>query len=267
MTEALSKKMTSLGLVRERIIKLVFESKREDQPVLISEADTKKFLLSGSWDKIRNSSLIFEYRDAFPEDILTKIKEVAISSRESKSEKEIIIVAVFNEEKYHIPMNIIFRKKDNKTDDVSWSSFTSIEGDEKIEYATCVIWDKIAENIVDIMKNLEFIRDLESYDSLMDLLLKESIDGRHIKQLLEERFNESGIDKKKNRLDTIAGYADYPYMKKRWNTYLKGAGRKTPEWKNVVTTFNSFVGPIVDAIENDSVFFSDWMPELGRYLD
>lgn len=42
--------------------------------------------------------------------------------------------------------------------------------------------------------------------------------------------------------------------------------KKKPEWSEVIDLLDKFYGPIVKAIEEDSILVEDWMPGLQRYL-
>lgn len=266
MTDKNSKKVEMFLNARETAIKTIFTDKTKKKS-LLSETDTDVFLESGNWDKIRNSILLVEYEDTIPDETVNSLKQQAISVDIKEDGNDTHVYVVFMEEKYHVPIHILFRKKEDIADRLVEKSFISKTDGEKIVYYTYMPEENLAGNIVEIMKNLEFIPDLESYEEMIAVLEKESLDGRRIKSVLEDRFNEMGLDEKRSRLKTIYGYENYPYMKKRWNTYLKNSGKKTPEWNVVIRTFKNFMEPVIEAIEEDRVFLNDWMPELGRYLD
>ena len=56
-------------------------------------------------------------------------------------------------------------------------------------------------------------------------------------------------------------------MKKKWKIMLRRQKRNGPEWDEALDVIMQFVRPLWDAVCENKIFFSDWMPELGRYLD
>ena len=68
------------------------------------------------------------------------------------------------------------------------------------------------------------------------------------------------------RFEILAGYREYAYMKRKWKAFLRSIHSKEPSWTVTMDRFLQFFGPIWKAIVEDTVFFGDWMPELGRFL-
>ncbi len=124
----------------------------------------------------------------------------------------------------------------------------------------------LAEKFIEIITKLELIQNLGAYYDIYCLLEHASVDGRKVKEYIEEQCEKIQIPKEKSRLDMIAEYRNYTYMKKKWKVFLRSINSKEPEWEQVIERFLQFFEPIWQAILDDLVFFGDWMPELNRFL-
>lgn len=145
--------------------------------------------------------------------------------------------------------------------------FTSILFPEVIvNYYSYPIEAFLAELYVEVITKLELIPNLKPYYDIYEMLEQESVDGRKVKEYIVEQCEKLQISKEKHRLDMIAGYQNYTYMKKKWKVFLRSINSKEPAWEQVVERFLKFFEPIWKAIAEDYVFFGDWMPELNRFL-
>ncbi|MBQ8519184.1 MAG: hypothetical protein IJ455_06265 [Agathobacter sp.] len=124
----------------------------------------------------------------------------------------------------------------------------------------------LAESLFEIMRKLELISDMEAYGEANQILKEYSISGRYI---LEE-FVAMGEKEPKvatmKRLEQIASYKNYGYMKKRWQQYERNHCAEKEDWESVLHRILSFMGPVWKALCEDEIFFDDWMPELERFL-
>lgn len=149
----------------------------------------------------------------------------------------------------------------------------------KKENFTCMMFPKItiyynsypaegylAEKYMEIITKLELIQDIGAYYDIYYLLEKESVDGRKVREYIEDKCEELKIAKEKDRLEMIAGYKNYTYMKKKWKVFLRSINSKEPSWEKAVERFINFFEPIWRAILEDMAFFGDWMPDLNRFL-
>lgn len=140
--------------------------------------------------------------------------------------------------------------------------------DEKRTYSyLCYSKESIlAESLFEIMRKLELISDMKAYDEANQILKNYSISGRYI---LEE-FSTMGEKEPKvvamKRLDQIASYKDYGYMKKRWQQYERNHQSEKEDWEEVVNRILAFMMPVWKALCENEIFFDDWMPELERFL-
>lgn len=125
----------------------------------------------------------------------------------------------------------------------------------------------LAEQLFLIIKNMELLPEMRPYDTVYQILSVEAVDGRHIREMIWEYCQKEEISIEEERVETILSYQNYTYMRKRWEKYLRHRKRKEPSWDEVMTQLNGFLPRIWRSICRDEIFFGDWMPELGRFLD
>ena len=124
----------------------------------------------------------------------------------------------------------------------------------------------LAEALFEIMRKLELVSDMEAYAEANAILKEYSISGRYI----IEEFYALGKKEPKvvslKRLEQIASYKNYGYMKKRWQQYERNHQMEKEDWEIVLTRILAFLAPVWKALCKDEIFFDDWMPELERFL-
>ena len=123
----------------------------------------------------------------------------------------------------------------------------------------------LGEHIFEIMRKLELINDMKSYEVVFSILSSNSISGRRIIEIFEVFSTKEPKVISKRRLEQIEEYKTYSYMKKRWNQHAKRRQIQC-SWEEVVDKILSFIKPLWTAMCNNEIFFDDWMPELGRFL-
>lgn len=124
----------------------------------------------------------------------------------------------------------------------------------------------LAESLFEIMRKLELISDLEAYAEANQILKEYSISGRYILEEFYAMGEKEPKVKSLKRLEQIASYKNYGYMKKRWQQYERNHKSEKEDWEQVVDRILSFLGPVWKALCEDEIFFDDWMPELERFL-
>lgn len=124
----------------------------------------------------------------------------------------------------------------------------------------------LAESFFEIMKMLELISDMSAYDNVNRILKTETINGRHIMEMLQDLIQKEPKILRKKRIEQVAGYHEYTYMRKRWEQYEKRHDMTPEPWKDVLERILRFGEPIWQALCDNEVFFDDWMPELSRFL-
>ena len=116
---------------------------------------------------------------------------------------------------------------------------------------------------------MELIPDMEIYREVFFILRNETLNGRHVCELLEDMCKTEEMIPDMERAEQIFSYRDYPYMKKRWEKFCRHsaiAGTETLKWEKEMECFHHFLGDMWEAVCRDEVFFGDWMPELARFL-
>lgn len=124
----------------------------------------------------------------------------------------------------------------------------------------------LAEQLFSILKFLELIPSMEVYDTTFRLLKQETVDGRHIYETLSFFCEKEEVIPQEKRIEMLASYETYTYMKKRWEKYIRKQGTEDVSWETVLHRIIAFLSPVWNAMCRDEVFFGDWMPDLERYL-
>lgn len=119
----------------------------------------------------------------------------------------------------------------------------------------------------EILNGLELLNDLSRYKEIYEILNRELLEGRKVWEGLSHLFSEHPIPSVEKRLETIEGYKNYGYMKKRWKSQSRRSRGNYPQWEQVITLIVAFFTPIFEGVLKDEIFLGDWMPQLGRYLD
>lgn len=124
----------------------------------------------------------------------------------------------------------------------------------------------LCEALYEILYKMELIGSMEAYSIMNNILKTQAISGRHV---VEEMIHRKPYDEKfykEKRLEQIAGYQTYAYMRKRWEQYQKKNKEVKDSWEDVMERLLKFLKPLWDALCKEEVFFDDWMPELERFL-
>lgn len=124
----------------------------------------------------------------------------------------------------------------------------------------------LVENFIEIITKMELIVNIGAYYEIYSLLDRENLDTRKIKEDIAKQCNLAGLERQNHYLETIAGYRDYTYMKKKWKVFLRSIRSGGPSWESVMDRFLKFFEPVWKAVVGEYVFFGDWMPELNRFL-
>ena len=123
------------------------------------------------------------------------------------------------------------------------------------------------DDLGEILTKLELISDMAVYESVYETLGEHAFEGRQFQNHLEHFCAEHEIVMDEIRYAQIERYQNYPYMKKKWNAYLKKRRRTGPSWEEVYGRFWSFLMPPWSAALQGFVYLGSWIPDLGRYLD
>lgn len=142
-----------------------------------------------------------------------------------------------------------------------------MQNNRKIPYLEYPMEIVLTEKLFEIIKNMELIPEMYAYDVIYQILSTEAVDGRHIRAMLSENLKREQLVPEEERIQTILSYKNYTYMRKRWEKYLRHRKRKEPSWEEVMGLLDGFLPRIWKSLCEDEVFFGDWMPGLGRFLD
>ncbi|MCI8327393.1 MAG: hypothetical protein HFI37_06425 [Lachnospiraceae bacterium] len=138
---------------------------------------------------------------------------------------------------------------------------------KKTEYLHYSVENLLSEHFIKILKNLELLGDLRSYDVIYHLLTKELNSTRKVTEYLKKLAEQCQVPIETERFEMICAYRESPYMKKQWKNYLRREKKKTPSFEEVLDILIAYFKPVWEALKNGSYYLGDWMPELKRYLD
>lgn len=142
-----------------------------------------------------------------------------------------------------------------------------MQKNRRIPYLEYPLEIVLTEKLFEIIKNMELIPEMYAYDIVYQILSTEAVDGRHIRAMLGENLKREQLVPEEERIWTILSYKDYTYMRKRWEKYLRHRKRKEPSWEEIMGLLDGFLPRIWKSLCEDEIFFGDWMPGLGRFLD
>lgn len=159
-----------------------------------------------------------------------------------------------------------------KTADSSWMPVKKVhrmlvDQNEQIVYFGYPVELLLSEQLFCVLKNMELTADMDVYFCIYETLSSCIINGRHVREELSVLCKNGNIPFRQERVEELLSYRDYTYMRKKWDKYLRRSGKTEPSWENVVDKFGQFLPVIWQAVCRDDLFFGDWMPDLGRFLD
>ena len=117
-----------------------------------------------------------------------------------------------------------------------------------------------------MLERLELVSDMGCYWKVYEILKNQSLSGRFVLEELEALTEKEPKIKTKKRLDQIAEYRTYAYMRKRWEKFLRNHKQKPVAWEEALELILNFAKPVWNCLCDNRIFFDDWMPELGKFL-
>ncbi|MGN0240570.1 MAG: hypothetical protein ACI4CS_02690 [Candidatus Weimeria sp.] len=123
---------------------------------------------------------------------------------------------------------------------------------------------KAAGYICEIMEKLELINDMDVYLYLYRLISEKKFAARDVCNAIEAQSKKQ-LDW--HSFEIFRGYQKNTYMKKKWKVILRRHRIKEPGWQETMELLVRFIEPLWAALTKGELFFGDWMPELGRYLE
>lgn len=123
------------------------------------------------------------------------------------------------------------------------------------------------DDLGEVLTKLELITDMAVYERIYETLGMLSFEGRQFQKRLERFCGERDIVMDATRYAQMEHYLTYPYMAKKWKSYLKKQRKSAPTWETVYGRFWSFLMPPWSAALQGMIYLGSWIPDLGRYLD
>lgn len=207
------------------------------------------------------------YTDDFRERLIFRIQEMAVREKFPLRIK----IATRNErpefyyDEMYVPLDINIREGTEGYPEPETFDFF----DPEIKSVNVMAYSAesvAAAYLTQIMEQLELINEMEVYLYMYLLLTHRTISGREICESIKRRHNE-GWKPSEEKYEMLKSYGQSTFMKKKWKVLLRRHGLKEPSWEQVMTLLTDFTEPIYNSLTTDIIFFADWMPDLGRYLD
>ncbi len=142
-----------------------------------------------------------------------------------------------------------------------------LENNKTISIYAYPVEQIVAEHLLPIVKQLELLQEMEHYQKLYEILTKYPLEGRKVQESLDEMCRENHVKYSSRLWDALSGYGTYTHMEKKWKSLLRREKKKEPSWQEVHGLICRFLEPIWEKLMEDQIFFGDWMPQLGRFLD
>ena len=142
-----------------------------------------------------------------------------------------------------------------------------MENNKTCQVAVYPVQELFFDDLKEALTKLELIGDMAVYARMYETLGVLDFEGRQFQKQLEEFCSEHGITMDEARYEHMERYRTYPYMEKKWKSYLKKQRKSAPAWEEVYGRFWSFLMPPWSASLQGMIYLGSWIPELGRYLD
>ena len=167
----------------------------------------------------------------------------------------------------YIPINLYFKKHGSSHEPEKIILELIAYGNRKVDLLINPKEEELSKHLLEIIDKLELINNMDHYYDAYEILTSNPVNGRKVKDRLNELLKEKGIVIDDSRLNMLKSYGDYTYMKRKWKVELRQKKKSEPSWSDVNNCLINFLNPIWDAMEKNMVFLGDWMPQLKRFLD
>ena len=208
------------------------------------------------------------FKKDYPERFLTEVLET--SERLQIKNHEIVDNGVYFDvycENMYVPFYLEIRKTKGEAFSLNQRELLLPISGDTYEILTYPVEQEVAEHMGFILRHLELVNEMEHYLCLYDIFSKEALEGVRLQTAVAEVLQEKKMSYSEDSLETILSYKNYSYMKKKWKVLLRRQKRVTPSWEEVIDLFDGVFCPLWNAGREGFIFFGDWMPEIGRYLD
>lgn len=257
----------------ERILERVSHSELKDEMWLRQT----EFFQKGKKKKTVPNQIVYYMKDISYQTLQQAMDEILRQKKDSSFQMEWEMLFLDNEieivlhtkvEQVEVPFKVVIRPvwmEDQFSEKEVY--FSLLWENRTVEYRAYPVELRLAECFYEILDKLELTASMECYDTVCQILREHSVDGRRTYLNMLELLEKQPVTSVEKRWDTVLGYRDYSYMKKRWNTWRKAEKENMISWEECMETLREFFSPIWNAIQEDKIFIGDWMPHLGRYLD
>lgn len=167
----------------------------------------------------------------------------------------------------YIPINLYFKKHGASHEPEKITLELIAYGNRKVDVLINPKEEELSKHLLEIIDKLELINNMDHYYDAYEILTSNPVNGRKVKDRLNELVKEKEIVIDDTRLNMLKSYGDYTYMKRKWKVELRQKKKSEPKWSDVNNCLINFLSPIWDAMEKNMVFLGDWMPQLKRFLD
>lgn len=167
----------------------------------------------------------------------------------------------------YIPINLYFKKHGASHEPEKITLELIAYGNRKVDVLINPKEEELSKHLLEIIDKLELINNMDHYYDAYEILTSNPVNGRKVKDRLNELVKEKEIVIDDTRLNMLKSYGDYTYMKRKWKVELRQKKKSEPQWSDVNNCLINFLSPIWEAMEKNMVFLGDWMPQLKRFLD
>lgn len=173
-------------------------------------------------------------------------------------------------EDMRMPIELVIDPVDGESPDFSAGEYTLrflMEANKTCKIAVYPATELLFEDLYEVFTKLELIGDMAVYERIYETLGILNFEGRQFQKELERYCAEKGVELDGQRFAQMEHYLIYPYMAKKWKSYLKKCRKTAPKWEDVYGRFWSFLMPLWSAGLQGMIYLGSWIGDLGRYLD
>lgn len=194
-------------------------------------------------------------------------QEVVWNGKVSEQAEHIILHlnAVYREMQVPLTLIVTCLRTEEQRPAVKEEGLVVIPG-KQISYLVYAPENQLGRNIFSMIEKLELIGDMKCYYDTYQILTTQSFGGRYILDELTALTENTPKLKTEQRIELLAGYRGYAYMRKRWEKYLRNHKQPQVPWEEALDLILTFIRPLWHCLCCNEIFFDDWMPELGRFL-
>ncbi|WP_028234177.1 hypothetical protein [Pseudobutyrivibrio sp. MD2005] len=207
---------------------------------------------------------ILYMRDILKE-IISKAAKEGFAVEGSVGENGITLKVTVDE--MYIPLHLYFKRHQASNEPEKITLKLVAYENRTVDVLTNPKEEELSKHLFEIIEKLELINDMDHYYTVYDILTSNPVNGRKVKDRLQDLLKQKGIVIDNTRMDMLAEYGNYTYMKRKWKVELRQKKKSEPEWLDVNKCLVNFLRPIWEAMEKNMVFLGDWMPQLKRFLD